>query len=282
MSLSIKQFPQIDSFEELAPLFLNQIDEEEQGVLALDLDQTLIEAKSIFGSEHFYQFLMKYNTLNGLDANAHYHWTVQLRQDIDYKSCEPVDKINSIIAKFRDRGWHVKILTSRGLGMREITQKHLKQSGIDLKISDVIFKQFYPDNSKKRMPKGVSLIKWMNEDPSWRTCDKSFQVLFLDDSIRYCHAVDSISETLPHAKVTCLHYTKALPNPDLTQRQLEQLAVEVNDYLKQKNLQRNHDEKDLDLIPNLLETTRLSEKKIYEKIVEISAFDGLPIMGLKN
>jgi len=143
--------------------------------------------------------------------------------------CPPVKKINRIISTFREKGWTVKILTSRGVDMKDITGKHLEQSGVDLTLDDVIFKEFHTDGSGKLLRKNESLIEWMKGQSLWNK-RKTIRVLFLDDYEKYCIEVARVADDVERASVTCFHYTGSLPNPELSQVQMERLVVQLHAY----------------------------------------------------
>lgn len=92
MSSTIQSFPKAQSLEELYGCLSTPLADGEWGVLAFDLDQTLIQAKPTLGDEHFYRFLMKQNREMGVNPDAHYHWTVKIRGNVLYEACESIEK----------------------------------------------------------------------------------------------------------------------------------------------------------------------------------------------
>ncbi len=274
MISAVQNFSKTQSLETLYGCLNTPLANGEWGVLAFDLDQTLIQARPTLGDEHFYRFLMKQNREMGINPDAHYHWTVKIRANVTYEACESVEKINRIIASFQKQGWTVKILTSRGADMKDITMKHLQESGVDLTLDDVIFKEFHVNGCGKLLRKNESLIKWMKSQPRWKTRE-TLRVLFLDDSEKYCREVARVTDEVEKASVTCFHYIGSLPNPELSQVQMERLVVQLYAYREGRPIPYEYEQTQLqeamcglgiqEIKPNVLHATMM-------KIAELDKF----------
>ena len=179
------------------------------------------------------------------------------------------DKINRILQDFRNQGWSVKVLTSRGLDMKEATKKHLEDSKLDLSIEDVIFKQLRPDGSGHLFEKDGSLITWMETQPQWKT-SKNIHILFADDSEKYCREVSRVTDLVKKATVTCFRYIRALPNPKLSDAQMEQLVIQLYAH------KTNQPTQDLDNALKGLEIEKIDAPSLYETIRKIAEIDGFP------
>lgn len=265
-------FLQITSLEALHNYLNPPLINTEWGILSLDLDQTLIQARPTFGDEHFYHFLKQQNEGQNIDPNAHYHWTVQIRSKINYDTCESIDKINAILKDFQDDGWSVKVLTSRGLDMREITKQHLEDAGLILNIEDVIFKTFCPGKSDKLLEKDKCLINWMETQPQWETCER-IRILFPDDSDKYCKEVARIADQVERATVTCLHCIGFLPNPELSESQMKQLVVQLHAHSLNQHIPYTYSESDVTVAMEALNIQALQVDAIYTCIRKIAGKD---------
>lgn len=217
---------QISSLESLSSHFASPLPDGEWGILSLDLDQTLIQAKPTLGDEHWYRFVRGKNLEKGLDKAGHYKWACQIRQIVEYQPCEPAGTINDIVKSYREGGWSVNILTSRGTDMKEATVKHLRDSKLDFPIEKVIF---YEKGADERTPKDVRLANWMKSQPQWSQCE-SICIHFVDDRPECCEQMAHIPQTIEKIRmVECFQY-KNEPNPNLSQPQLDQLAVQLHWY----------------------------------------------------
>lgn len=272
MGISALNFKQIRSIEELQEICLNDaLQEGEWKILVLDLDQTLIQGRPILGNEHFYRFMQAQNRLQGLKPDAHYSWTVQVREQIAYETCEQIDKVNQVITRFFSQGWTVKILTSRGLEMMKCTQFHLEKASLVLRIDDVIFKEC--DIHGKLMPKDESLIEWMKKQPQWERAT-SIRIRFADDSEKYCAEVHRIPDQVNRASVECFHYTGALPDPDLTREQLEQLVVQLHAYHQGIKIPYCHNDFDVTSAMVALGITEINAVQVHRAIGTLAALPG--------
>lgn len=249
----------IHSLDTLTGYLNTPLAHQERGVLLFDLDQTLIQAKPTLGDEHFYQFLMEHNKANGHHPDVHYAWTAKIRAHVPYVACETAEKINQIITSFREKGWTVKILTARGLDMKEATMKHLAQVGINLTPDDVIFKK------KPGLKKDDSLIEWMEEQPPCQM----FRILFLDDTKKNLADVARVAQKVEKASVTCLHYAGALPNPELSQTQLEQVVVQLHAYLQDQPIPYAYEPERLKIAKDALGIQEITSQALYQKIKEL-------------
>ncbi|MBI3236684.1 MAG: DUF2608 domain-containing protein, partial [Chlamydiales bacterium] len=275
MAHSIAGFKSIDSLDALTNHLVFPLKEKEWGILALDLDQTLIQGRPTLGDEHFYRFMQNQNRLHDLPPDAHYAWTVQVREKIPYEACEPFERINQILEKFKQAGWTVIILTSRGLEMRDCTQQHLADSKIHLKIADVVFKE--KDLNGKRMTKDQSLIQWMKKQPPWNDA-VSIRVQFADDLEKYCAEVAQISEAV--ASVECLHYTGALPNPELSDAQMQELTIQLNAYRQNLPVPYENDLSDAAQAALELGMTEINPSQLYQAIQKVAAEQGYTFEGI--
>lgn len=272
MAVSVISFKQIKSLDELENSCLSfPLRENEWGILALDLDQMLVQGMPTLGNEHFYRFMQEQNRLRGLKADAHYSWTVQVRERIAYETCEPIGKVNQVISRFMSEGWVVKILTSRGFDMKKCTHLHLEGTKLVLKVEDVIFKG--RDIHGKLMAKDESLIQWMKEQPQWEQAE-SIRIKFADDVIRYCSEVQRVPDQIKHASVECFHYTGALPDPNLTNDQLEQLIVQLYAYSKGLEIPYQHVQSDVDHAMLALGITEVNAAQVYEAIGKVADLQG--------
>ncbi len=127
----------------------------------------LIQAKPGLGDSSCSRFLHKHHKAHGVDEHIHYKWSVGVKKQVSYEACEEAEEINRVVQTFRKCGWVVKILTSRGLEMKEMTLRHIKEAGLDFSLGDVIFKEFRPDASGKLLPKDENLEQWMRSQPEW-------------------------------------------------------------------------------------------------------------------
>ena len=244
---------------------------DEWGILALDFDQTLVKAKPTLGDEHFYRFLCEQNSLQGLNKDAHYHWTAKLRAKVIYESCEPFEKVNTLLQQFRNKKWSVPILTSRGLDMKEITLSHIQQSQLNFAPEDIIFKTFHPQDSKKLLFKDESLLHWVERQPQFKQA-KKVRILFVDDTLKYLSEVARLSQKI--SSVTCLHYTGAEPNPKLSSHQMEQLLVQLYAHRTEQSIyatQENH-------LEEAIKYFQISsiQADLYPTIRKIAAEDQFP------
>lgn len=268
-SPAIPSFPQIDSFEALCG-YCSPLDHDERGILALDLDQVLVQCRPTLGDEHWYTFLVEQNkTMGKENIWGHYHWTVKVRKELAYETCEAVEKVNQVISQFRERGWTVKILTSRGFEMQEMTDSHLQESGLTLTIDDVIFKRRRDDGGLA--PKDECLENWMKSQPE-RDSKPKARVLFVDDSISYCSEVARTQA----ASVTCLQYTAALPNPELSQKQMERLIVQLFHYREKRDIYGDYTETQLPDAMAALGVERIEPQSLYHAMVKVAELDGHP------
>ena len=274
MFCSFQGFDKIQTLGSLQSLLNTPLDESEWGILALDLDQTLIQAKPTLGDEHFYRFLVAQNSARGIPSDAHYQWTVKIRSNIQYESCEAVEKINQIIQCFKNQSWSVQILTSRGVDMKEITEKHLEQSKINLSIEDVIFKERHGDGTGKLLKKDESLQKWMSTQPHWKN-KETFRIIFLDDSEKYCNEVARVAEGVKKASVRCFHYIGSLPCSELSEAQMKQLIVQLHAYREGQSIPYEYDSTQLEKAKGCLGIDKIDAETLYTvmmKIAELECF----------
>jgi hypothetical protein len=278
MSGAIQTFSQIISLEALRHYLSTPLEDNEWGILSLDLDQTLIQARPTLGDEHFYQFLKEQNRAQGIAADAHYHWTVKIRAKVKYETCESVDKINQIFKDFCAQGWSVNVLTSRGMDMKEATEQHLADSKLDLTIDDVIFKDF--DGSGKLLPKDQSLMNWMETQPQRKTCRK-IRILFPDDSDKYCREVARVADQVENTIVTCLHYTGSLPNPNLSEDKMKETVVQLHAHkldqsIPYQSISCAFNDSDLKIAMDTLEIQEIQPNSLHALIMKIAECDRLP------
>ncbi|MBU6383702.1 MAG: DUF2608 domain-containing protein [Verrucomicrobia bacterium] len=277
---NIQGIKSIQSLEELdgyldPPLAGN----DEWGILLIDFDQTLVQARPTLGDEHFYHFLKKCNEERGINPDAHYEWTVAIRAKIPYETCESVDKINRVISAFRQKGWSVKVLTSRGEGMRDITKDHLQQSRLALSLEDIIFKTFQQDGIGKLLKKNESLIDWMKGQSKWSNCQQ-IRILFLDDSDEYCQEVAGVAAEVKKATVSCFHYIGAPPNSQLSEVQMDQLVVQLDAYQKGEQIPGEWDRERFSIAMESLGLQEVTPVSLYTKMVEIAASDNTPFKSV--
>lgn len=260
-------FPKIGSlnavFDHDSPPLALQ--EDEWGMVMLDLDQTLIQARPTLGDEHFYKFLVRLNEADGVDSDLHYHWVADVRKQVPYESCETSDKVMEFINRFRQNNWTVKVLTSRGLDMREATAAQLAQAKIGLTVEDVIFKR--PNQEGKLMDKDDSLIDWMQTQGPW-TEAKKIKVFFLDDNTKYCQHVARVKDKVSRASVACYHYIGAEPRDVLQPAQLEQLVVQLYAYSRSEPIPYQHDAAQVQAAMAGLKMKEIEEGAVYKKIRE--------------
>ena len=193
-------------------------------VLALDFDQTLVEAKTYFGSEKWYKFLD--HSLNKQDFKPHTHfkWAMHLAKDVPYNSCESIEKIHTLIQEFRAQGWAVVILTARPDSIVEATLQHIHQAGLSFSAENVIFKD--PSGAKKR----DCLQAWLKKQPGWEDI-KDLTLLFADDTISNCENVANIAEVIDRkVKVESFHFCGATATHEINNHQLKNLAVQLAAY----------------------------------------------------
>ena len=266
-------FPSIPSLTWLSSHLVHPLLEGELGILALDFDQTLAQALPTLGDEHFYHFLKQLNRNRGMDADAHYRWTVKIREKISYEPCEPIEKINRLIQEFREKGWIVKVLTSRGEDMRQATANHLRQANLDLSLEDVIFKTRSENGTLKK--KDESLISWMRQDPKWFD-GRKVHVLFADDSARYCEEVSRVGQTILQASVICYQYTTSAPNPNLSKLQLGQLAVQLNAYQKGAEISPEWDLERCEEAMDNLGLSEMTPEAFHEVMIRMAENDLTP------
>ena len=267
---SAAQFQEISSLTELHPFAISSNKKGAWRILALDFDHNLVEAVSTLGNEHFYKYMQHWNIKKGRDKDHHYHWTSQLRTQVRYQACEPIERINPLLAQFRENGWTVVILTSRGEDMKEVTQQHLEDANLDISIEDVIFKT-KDLATQQLLPKDGAISQWMQKQPQWDP-SRAVEVIFSDDDVRYCEAVQRLPQRIANATVTCFHNIGTLPNPKLTQDQLNHLVLELGIYKHTQSIPGSP----RDSLPLLLEIMKkslkietITEESVYEAVIDM-------------
>jgi len=268
MSLS---FPTITRFEEIQ---LPPLANGEWGVLALDADQCLIEAQPTLADEHHYKFLVAQNAKAGTYAYGHYSWTTEIRKSVPYRSCESAEKVNAFMENAKAAGWFVVILTSRGLDMRDTTQKHFSQAELSISLDQVIFKE--RDTDGNLLTKDLSLINWMKGQDAFQTAEK-IRILFADDSTSYCKEVQRVESAISHASVACYHYVGSLPNSELDKAQLSRLVHQLNVYQKGGGIPYEEPiSSQTASAMTALEIKELTPQNVYQACKQVASQQGKP------
>ncbi|SPJ31718.1 DUF2608 domain-containing protein [Candidatus Protochlamydia amoebophila] len=90
-----------------------------------------MKANTYLGSEDWYKFVTACNkSAIDLHYDAHYKWSIKVREFVAYESCENSLKIAKLIEKLRERHWTVVILTTRKKDMEHVTLQHIQQTGL--------------------------------------------------------------------------------------------------------------------------------------------------------
>jgi len=267
-------FPQIATLEALREHLSPPLAPDEWGVLALDFDQTLVQAKPTLGDENWYHFLKQQNRERGIETDAHYRWSVAIRSKVSYEACEPADRINALIQAFREHKWSTKILTSRGMDMRRVTEKHLHESRLCFSLDDVLFKKRSAE-SNALLQKDESLLQWMESQPQWHS-HKTIRVLFADDLIKYCGEVARLADRVQKTTVHAMHFVGALPNPDLSEEQMNRLVVQLDAYRQDQPIEESYRASDLHQAMRNLEIQTVSQSSLYSAMVKIAERQALP------
>lgn len=272
LTLGLSPFPELTTLVDLtSERHLTKVGETEQAVLALDFDQVLVEAEPTLGDEHCYKWLNKMHNATGLcKKEAHYAWIGQLREKIDYRACETVETVNNVIEMYRQSGWKVVVLTSRGEDQINLTEKHLKEAGLAIEIRDVIFKAKV---GGKRLNKDEAFEKWMS-DNNWDR-SKLTRLYFADDNTDYCVDVARVAREVQNVVVNCWHYTHSLPKPEFSETQLKQLVVQLHAHYKGMPIPKgNFSDEEIRAALKGFGMLELNEQTIYNKMLEITAHFG--------
>jgi hypothetical protein len=267
------QFPQIRKLEELET-HLFSLPEGEKGVLALDFDHVLVRGTGI-GEEGVYKWLLDQNSKAGLYKYGHYSWTAEVRKTTPYIPCEDPLVVNRVVIAFKDKGWDVVILTSRGVDMQECTEYHLKTANLPFLVQDVIFKE--RNSEGKLLKKNESFAKWV-DGHSTLSKAKKVHVLFTDDSISYCEEVQALSSEVNRFSAKCFHYIGALPDSKLSQEKIERLFIQLHAYRNKETFSDDSAISVQDLLSAKegFKVEEVNSQTLYECMKDVARIDGKP------
>lgn len=153
------------------------------------------------------------------------------------------------------------------MDMKEMTGRHLKESGLDCILEDVIFKEFHLDGSGKLLSKDESLEKWMASRPEWNR-RKKMRILFLDDTEKYCCEVARLSKRLKQSDITCLQYKGSQADPELSEEQRNLFTVQLHAFQNGKPLSSKYTKEDLAKALLGLNMHSTSPEELYSAIMK--------------
>lgn len=247
--VQVKGFERIDSLTGL----LNVLSKEPKlqgrnlGFIMLDFDRVLGVPKSDVAGEGLYNAFVNLNKQRGFSSSTHYEVVNKFREKIPYRSCEDHRQINEALATLEENNWTPCVLTSRGVGITEMTLKHLNDTGINIKKENVILKTPAPPGGK-RPNKGQDLETWFKSKGYLKDPKVMGKVVFVDDNASYCADVQTLAEKMNHVAVRCFHYQgpEALEKP-FTKAALANMAVQLLAYVERKPIPENGKVSNLDL-----------------------------------
>ncbi len=263
------EFRQIDSLLHLNEHLENkELNGNSYKVLLLDFDQTLVTATRYFGSESWYYFMQNQIDKDKKFAiNTHYRWSVKVRKKNPYISCEPSGEITDLINKFRLSGWKVLILTARKTDMLNVTLQHIKDAGLPFNDADILFIKPFPGTKAERFK------EWFESQNDAKSIT-NLTILFADDALKHCNDMLTLSKTIDNSikvKIDCFHYSKAIPNANITPRQLDVLAVQLGAFINKSLLPLDDDisNDDVQKAKKILNMDDITAEILFNKMAEI-------------
>lgn len=254
----------------------NTSQDEHLKVLGIDFDQTLVRANDIYlGSEDHEKWLQDERRNGKIDR--HTKWFIKVRDKVPYQSCEAFEKINNLIQEFRLNGWQVVILTARTLEMKEITLKHIKQTGLLFTEKELIMR----NESGKGIEKSDSLKDWLEKCQNWHKT-RHFTLIFADDSLyNIKEMLKNLYKKIPEKKVTmaCYHYQAHLPSSIVKTDQLANLTLQLAAYKSDLTIpqnQNNIDKRDLEIAMKTLEIDNIDQQSLLKVMLNIASKDCCP------
>ncbi len=252
MAIQIKMTESIQDLLPHAPLLAK----EEKGILALDLDYTLIAPPTI-ASDNVIHFLNASNEVYGYQRYTHYRWMDFLREQVPFHLCETADLVEEVIESFRSKGWEVCIVTARADTVRELTLTHMKSAGLNFDLKDVIFCGQTPKDEAIEQKAGP--------------CTR-LRVLFLDDNIFNCHNVNRLAKRIEGAVVECFYYNRWPQSPQLSDTERKELVMQLHDRKRGKEI-GSYLESDHVPAMKALNMESLEDRELHRAIREVAEKD---------
>jgi phosphoglycolate phosphatase-like HAD superfamily hydrolase len=190
-------------------------------VLVFDIDNTLVEASQMYGSDQWFEYLVNTGIAEGkklglseseVKRRAVKH-AIEIWQPVqEVTSVQLVEKATaSIIEGFQKQGYCTMGLTARPLDIEEATQRHLRSAGVNLAAGCKMPEQIKGFEGKQDVgwyngvlfvgpgnDKGESLIHFLKANGI-----EAKRVVFVDDKARN---TDSVERACTKAGVDCVNF----------------------------------------------------------------------------
>jgi len=245
-------FYSINSLQQLRP-YLQEQREEDQKILLLDLDNTLLRRKEVFGSKTFHAFLDKQCKEKKIKFK-HRSWFNQANVHLEHEPCELISKVNRVVREALDLGWKVKILTARHEEHKKGTEEQLKKAKIPIDIEDVIFSK-----SKKYVS------KWKAFDEAFKLSDA--RILFVDDIKKNCADFFNDSQANLGSSVQCFVYKGSHPKK-LTRTLKQRLLVQL-DAFRQNKMTYHQKARIVELAKQRFKIKDLTDESLFETVLSV-------------
>jgi hypothetical protein len=243
-------------------------------IIALDFDQTLATATTYLGSEDWYKFLTDTcKKTEELHYDAHYKWSIKVREVTPYRACEDSTELTNLIEKLRKNNWLVVILTTRKPDMETITLQHIQQAQLPFVKEDIIFKP------RSGIQKNQAFQEWIQKRPGWEKVTR-VTVKFVDDTVDHCKSMASLDKLIENVQVECLHYCKYPSTANINQSQLEALAIQLACYKSKKfsSFLNKKEELGLEEALNILNIQFLAKEALFAEMKQLAEEEGTSFM----
>jgi hypothetical protein len=166
-------------------------------LVIFDLDNTVLEAKQMLGSDQFFGYLMELAKKRGLDENAAKEWSLSKAGYVQPRTgVQAVEAITpALIQSLQKRGIFVMALTARPAGWADSTLKQVASLGVDFRataprlISAPMESAGHFVNGvfflTKKSNKGAAMLEILKQ-----TSTSVNRVLFIDDKTSNIESVE--------------------------------------------------------------------------------------------
>lgn len=190
-------------------------------VLVFDIDNTLVEASQMYGSDQWFEYLVNNGIAEGKKLGLPeaegkkraIKRAIEIWQPVQkVTSVQPVEKETaSLIEGFQKQGYCTMGLTARPLDIEEATQRHLRSAGINLAAGCKMPEQMKGFEGKQDVgwyngvlfvgpgnDKGESLVHFLKSNGV-----QAERIVFVDDKSRN---TDSVERACTKAGLDCINF----------------------------------------------------------------------------
>ncbi len=250
---------------------LDHTGDDRLGVVALDLDYTLIKPPLIARNIMDW-FLEENNERFGFALDSHYEWFQHMQLHLPFVPCETAHGVAKLIESFEEKGWHVCVLTARPESWKKETWSHIKSAGLFFNENDLIL-------CGRRVTKDIGLRDWIHEQPALR--GRAFRVLFADDQTEQCACVANITTLIEGVQAACFNYRRAT-HVSFTENDkriaVMQLAARIDQC--ELPLERDYSDDEVQVAMEKLGIASLESEEFHKGIRTVAKAEGFPFVSI--